>query len=93
MLIRGGRVKDLPGVRYHIIRGTLDTQGVAKRNAGQIQIRREASEGWCRKVIKTFHVVFLPIDGLSYSCMDSLFALNWRKREFCHFRVPMISLM
>ena len=32
VLIRGGRVKDLPGVRYHIIRGTLDTQGVAKRN-------------------------------------------------------------
>jgi small subunit ribosomal protein S12 len=31
VLIRGGRVKDLPGCRYHIIRGTLDTQGVAKR--------------------------------------------------------------
>jgi small subunit ribosomal protein S12 len=31
VLIRGGRVKDLPGVRYHIIRGTLDTQGVSKR--------------------------------------------------------------
>lgn len=31
VLIRGGRVKDLPGVRYHIIRGTLDTQGVAGR--------------------------------------------------------------
>ena len=31
VLIRGGRVRDLPGVRYHIIRGTLDTQGVAKR--------------------------------------------------------------
>ncbi|MBO4539382.1 MAG: 30S ribosomal protein S12 [Clostridia bacterium] len=31
VLIRGGRVKDLPGVRYHIIRGTLDTTGVAKR--------------------------------------------------------------
>ena len=31
MLIRGGRVRDLPGVRYHIIRGTLDAQGVAKR--------------------------------------------------------------
>lgn len=31
VLIRGGRVKDLPGVRYHIVRGTLDTQGVAKR--------------------------------------------------------------
>jgi small subunit ribosomal protein S12 len=32
VLIRGGRVKDLPGVRYHVIRGTLDTTGVAKRN-------------------------------------------------------------
>ena len=31
VLIRGGRVKDLPGTRYHIIRGTLDTAGVAKR--------------------------------------------------------------
>ena len=31
VLIRGGRVRDLPGVRYHIIRGTLDTQGVANR--------------------------------------------------------------
>ena len=31
VLIRGGRVKDLPGVRYHIVRGTLDTQGVANR--------------------------------------------------------------
>ncbi|MFO1519780.1 MAG: 30S ribosomal protein S12 [bacterium] len=31
VLIRGGRVKDLPGVRYHIVRGALDTQGVAKR--------------------------------------------------------------
>ena len=31
VLIRGGRVKDLPGVRYHIVRGSLDAQGVAKR--------------------------------------------------------------
>ena len=31
VLIRGGRVKDMPGVRYHIVRGTLDTAGVAKR--------------------------------------------------------------
>ena len=35
VLIRGGRVRDLPGVRYHIIRGTLDTQGVAKRMQGR----------------------------------------------------------
>ena len=32
VMIRGGRVKDLPGVRYHIIRGSLDTQGVADRS-------------------------------------------------------------
>ncbi len=32
VLVRGGRVKDLPGVRYHIIRGALDASGVAKRN-------------------------------------------------------------
>ena len=35
VLVRGGRVKDLPGVRYHTIRGTLDTQGVANRNQGR----------------------------------------------------------
>jgi small subunit ribosomal protein S12 len=35
VLIRGGRVRDLPGVRYHIIRGTLDTQGVQKRRQGR----------------------------------------------------------
>lgn len=35
VLIRGGRVKDLPGVRYHIIRGTLDTQGVTDRHQGR----------------------------------------------------------
>jgi small subunit ribosomal protein S12 len=35
VLIRGGRVKDLPGVRYHIIRGTLDTQGVNDRKQGR----------------------------------------------------------
>ena len=35
VLIRGGRVKDLPGVRYHIIRGALDTDGVSDRNRGR----------------------------------------------------------
>jgi len=35
VLVRGGRVKDVPGVRYHIIRGTLDTQGVADRKQGR----------------------------------------------------------
>ena len=35
VLIRGGRVKDLPGVRYHVIRGTLDTVGVSERRQGR----------------------------------------------------------
>ena len=35
VLIRGGRVKDLPGVRYHIVRGTLDTSGVSDRKQGR----------------------------------------------------------
>ena len=42
VMIRGGRVRDLPGVRYHIIRGTLDTQGVANRGQalnGRMQAR------------------------------------------------------
>ena len=34
VLVRGGRVKDLPGVRYHIVRGTLDTAGVTERKYG-----------------------------------------------------------
>jgi small subunit ribosomal protein S12 len=35
VLVRGGKVKDLPGVRYHIVRGTLDSQGVESRRQGR----------------------------------------------------------
>ena len=35
VLIRGGRVKDLPGVRYHVVRGTLDSDGVEERKRGR----------------------------------------------------------
>ena len=35
VLVRGGRVKDLPGVRYHVVRGSLDTQGVGARKQGR----------------------------------------------------------
>ncbi|MDM5147293.1 30S ribosomal protein S12 [Candidatus Persebacteraceae bacterium Df01] len=35
ILVRGGRVKDLPGVRYHVVRGSLDTSGVEKRRQGR----------------------------------------------------------
>ena len=44
VLVRGGRVKDLPGVRYKIVRGSLDTQGVTQPQAGPLPLRREEGE-------------------------------------------------
>jgi len=44
VLIRGGRVKDVPGVRYHIIRGTLDTEGVANRRQGRSRYGAKAQK-------------------------------------------------
>ncbi len=45
VLIRGGRVKDLPGVRYHIIRGALDTAGVTNRKQGRSKYGQPATTG------------------------------------------------
>ena len=45
VLIRGGRVKDLPGVRYHIVRGSLDTTGVADRKQGRSKYGTKRSPG------------------------------------------------
>src|SRR5208282_953429 len=47
VLVRGGRVKDLPGVRYHIVRGTLDTSGVAdrKKSRSKYGAKRGKSKG------------------------------------------------
>ncbi|MEO6418110.1 MAG: 30S ribosomal protein S12, partial [Polyangiaceae bacterium] len=45
VLIRGGRVKDLPGVRYHTVRGTLDTQGVANRKQSRSKYGTKKSSG------------------------------------------------
>lgn len=45
VLIRGGRVKDLPGIRYHIIRGTLDTAGVANRKQGRSKYGAKRPKG------------------------------------------------
>ncbi len=44
VLIRGGRVKDLPGVRYHIVRGTLDTTGVEKRKQSRSKYGAKAGK-------------------------------------------------
>jgi small subunit ribosomal protein S12 len=45
VLIRGGRVKDLPGVRYHVIRGTLDASGVANRNQARSKYGAKRPKG------------------------------------------------
>ncbi len=45
VLIRGGRVRDLPGVRYHIIRGALDTTGVANRRQGRSKYGTKLTKG------------------------------------------------
>ena len=45
------RVKDLPGVRYHIVRGTLDAQGVDGRMQGRSKYGAKTSEGWCEKSV------------------------------------------
>lgn len=45
VLIRGGRVKDLPGVRYHVVRGSLDTQGVEARRKGRSKYGTKRPKG------------------------------------------------
>ena len=45
VLIRGGRVKDLPGVRYHVVRGTLDTVGVEGRKQGRSKYGAKRPKG------------------------------------------------
>jgi small subunit ribosomal protein S12 len=49
VLIRGGRVKDLPGVRYHVVRGTLDSVGVANRNQGRSKYGAKRAKGGAAK--------------------------------------------
>jgi len=45
VLIRGGRVKDLPGVRYHVVRGALDAQGVHERKKGRFKYGTKVQQG------------------------------------------------
>ena len=56
VLVRGGRVKDLPGVRYHIVRGTLDTAGVNGRTQRRSKYGAKTSKSGCcsskRKEVK-----------------------------------------
>ncbi len=49
VLVRGGRIKDLPGVRYHIVRGTFDTTGVENRKQGRSRYGAKAPKGGAAK--------------------------------------------
>ena len=53
VLIRGGRVRDLPGVKYHIIRGTLDTTGVDARKKARSRYGAKKEKGTVKKEVKT----------------------------------------
>ena len=63
VLIRGGRVKDLPGVRYHILRGNLDTQGVTTRK----QQRNKRQKKYLTQILNMVHWHWLSLSILS--CM------------------------
>ena len=56
VLIRGGRVKDLPGVRYHIVRGALDTAGVADRKQSRSKYGAKKSKYFFAAVIDNLHL-------------------------------------
>ena len=69
VLIRGGRVKDLPGVRYHVIRGTLDAVGVAKRNQSRSKYgtKRPKKASQCREDVKFRNERFSRILSITVS--------------------------
>ena len=93
VLIRGGRVKDLPGVRYHIIRGTLDTQGVAKRMQARSKYGAKVYNNGClylRKLTLSLMAANQCGGVLYISCVYVKDLLHW-PAGVSHFRVPMIS--
>jgi len=53
VLVRGGRVKDFPAWRYHIIRGTLDSEGTAQSVPLPVQVRREAAQGKTSRLVRS----------------------------------------
>ncbi len=54
VLIRGGRVKDLPGVRYHVVRGTLDSVGVANRKQSRSKYGAKRAKGGARQARSSY---------------------------------------
>ena len=65
VLIRGGRVKDLPGVRYHILRGNLDTQGVANRKKEDLYTVLKKVSKLCLEKKLNQKKILLPIQNLN----------------------------
>ena len=75
VLIRGGRVKDLPGVRYHVVRGTLDAAGVADRKQGRSKYGAKRPEGAARN--KICHAD--ADQNLARSCRIRCTTRRWRR--------------
>ena len=97
VLIRGGRVKDLPGVRYHIIRGTLDTQGVQGRMQARSKYGAKRPKAGKKKKDSSVQLAFfLPFARQSlakrflYIFYRNLLAGTNAEESFCE--VPMKSL-
>ena len=75
VLIRGGRVKDLPGVRYHILRGVLDTQGVKDRKQRRSKYGAKLPklvEAICHDVMQQKNDKYYQIQNLEIACYQNL---------------------
>ena len=92
VLIRGGRVKDLPGERYHIIRGTLDTQGVANRMQSRSKYGAKRPKASAKLSGKTLFKDKSSAASTKSSGVNIYFALAWCHGMFVA-RVPEISYM
>ena len=97
VLIRGGRVKDLPGVRYHIVRGTLDTVGVQDRRQGRSKygakrpkgnpVRAPQARGWHGIVRFREYFRGRQIVWNVYRSWPGRRRGNWKPEEKCHVKV------
>ena len=72
VLLRGGRVKDLPGVRYHILRGNLDTQGVANRKKGDLCTEQKNLNKLCLEKEKHQSEKFIQIQNFILKLFQNL---------------------
>ena len=85
VLIRGGRVKDLPGVRYHVVRGTLDSVGVANRKQSRSKYGAKRAKGGAapaKKVAAASDELAVPRAESTGPGLGQLEAARWRSKDF-----------